>query len=237
MNKFLDEDLTLLIRELKSRNILTVLSASNYRKLKTIHATVYSIALWDEFLAIKYADDYKKIFVNDIKSDLVQLIPLLLMGYKKASALLLRSSIENILKHIFFFDHRIEFEQYKFNGYFQKSEVLVNYLKTHPDINTSFEKIHIVNVLTSHYSELSEIVHGKTAISAEFFDSIRHIKFEQVFYNNFVDRIDLLVRTYNFMLSVFHKEILKELHLDKRHFILSILDTKSHHVFSRHKLK
>ena len=73
-----------LIKDGESRDIIT--------SLKHVHKICYSYALWDHNLSRRVPYE-GRVFLKEIRSDAIQSIPLLLMGYKKPTGILLRSII------------------------------------------------------------------------------------------------------------------------------------------------
>src|SRR5208337_5661046 len=74
---------------------------------KRIHRATFSLILWR--FRLKRIPQHGKVFVEEIASDALQILPQALMGYGKTAKLLTRGIIENTLRHLYFSDHPIEF--------------------------------------------------------------------------------------------------------------------------------
>lgn len=233
VKQFVQNDFKLVCARLEGMGVGQDLSTQNLNKLRKIHSVVYSFALWADRISDLFCAENEIVFLVDLKSDLIQTLPLVLSGYKKATAILLRSSIENILKHIYFFDHPVEFARCKNSGFFLKMDELCDYLKNHPVVGDKMQRMKVLNVLTSRYSELSEIIHGKRALKRDITQSLKDIEFEQRFYDECHRIITLFGNVYNFMLACFHANTLDEWDTPTRESVLSNLNKKAYGVFAK----
>jgi len=233
MNKLINEDYTSLLGLLKKNKIIKRLSTDNKSKLKKIHSVWYSFAIWEEEIKKNFKPKHRTLFISDLKSDLTQSIPLMFIGYNKSTSILLRSSIENILRHIYFFDHRIEFTFYEESGFYIKQDDMYNYLKKHPIFRNVCEKVNLINLLSSKYSELSEIIHGKSAIKNNIIDCLKNVKFEQNLFEKYYVLFLMFGNLFNFILCRFHEETLNKMDSKKQKFIFSLMDDKTYKVLSK----
>jgi len=64
---------------------------------KRIHRATYSLILWK--FRLKGLPEHGKVFVEEIASDALQILPQVLMGYGKTVKLLTRGIVENTLRH------------------------------------------------------------------------------------------------------------------------------------------
>lgn len=80
----------------------------NINIIKKVHETIYGYLIFKSKLKI---NNHANIFLAEIQSDYLQLIPLVLSGYEKLAMILLRDILENTLKFIYYFHHPIEFIQ------------------------------------------------------------------------------------------------------------------------------
>ena len=74
---------------------------------KKIHRATYSLMLWR--FRLKGGAEHGRVFIEEVASDALQILPQTLMGYGKTAKLLTRGVIENTLRHIYFSDHPVEF--------------------------------------------------------------------------------------------------------------------------------
>src|ERR1043165_5194810 len=76
---------------------------------KRIHRATYSLILWR--FRLRQLPEHSKVFIEEIASDALQILPQALMGYSKTTKLVTRGIVENCLRHIYFADHPVEFER------------------------------------------------------------------------------------------------------------------------------
>lgn len=74
---------------------------------RAIHGLTYSLILWK--FQLHGLTEHGKVFIEEIASDALQILPQVLAGYSKTAKLLIRGVSENALRHIYFSDHLIEF--------------------------------------------------------------------------------------------------------------------------------
>src|SRR5439155_355541 len=98
---------------------------------RRIHRATYSLILWR--FRLKNIPDHGRVFIEEIASDALQVLPQSLMGYGKTTELLIRGIAENCLRHLYFIDHPIEFERMnRERKWFLSIEDLLKYPSTHP---------------------------------------------------------------------------------------------------------
>src|SRR6516162_9617083 len=74
---------------------------------RAIHENTYSLILWR--FRLRNLPEHARVFIEEIASDALQILPQVLMGYSKTAKLLIRGIAENTLRHLYFADHPIEF--------------------------------------------------------------------------------------------------------------------------------
>lgn len=132
--------------------------------VKKYHRHTYVIALIETKLETLHAGTHRYIFLNEMLSDLLSVISLAFLGFYQPAEIITRRIIENFYNHIFYYDHKIEFQLLNSgkNDYLPMSD-LKNYLSSHPvfkSIDDSNVKIYNDEIFR-HYQELCKFVHSK----------------------------------------------------------------------------
>lgn len=198
--------------------------------LKHVHKVCYSFALWDHNLAkIKYNG---RVFLKEIKSDAIQSIPLLLLGFKKPVSILLRGIIENSLKHVYFIDHPVEFEWLtsKFK-YFPTMGDLYDYTKSHPSLKNVIEKIDIVDVLKQKYIKSSMLVHSRDVSHMQLVKSLSSIKRDEEFIKDYKSDLVDVGNVINLMFGQIHKKRFNRFNQFSQETILNCMNRKTKRIF------
>lgn len=132
------------------------------QKLKQAHKVCLSLAIWDVQLSKYIRLKHVQPFIREIRFDAIGSIPLAFHGYKKSSALIQRSLIENLFNHIYYTDHPVELDWLKGD---EKQIIFIddlcNYLVKLPNFKNLAKRYNIIFKLKSHYSELSTTIHNK----------------------------------------------------------------------------
>src|SRR6266851_3315275 len=98
---------------------------------KKLHRATYSLILWR--FRLKNLPEHGQVFIEEIASDALQILPQALMGYGKTTKLLARGVIENTLRHLYFTDHPVEFARMnREKKWYLSIEDLIEYLLSHP---------------------------------------------------------------------------------------------------------
>ena len=85
----IDKDFAEVISFFKTKGIIhKTIPLSQLREAKRIHAATYSLVLWR--FEIKRLPKHAKVFLDEIASDALQILPQALMGYRKTTTLLIR---------------------------------------------------------------------------------------------------------------------------------------------------
>ena len=146
---------------------------------RKIHRHTYSLILWK--FRLEKLPAHGQVFIDELASDALQILPQVLSGYNKSSKLLTRGIIENVVKHVYFCDHPVEFARMHLpkKWYITVSE-LFDYMKHHPAFDDTRDKFDAVANLAGIYSELSEFVHGGTVRHLEMKEALEEIAVEIV---------------------------------------------------------
>jgi hypothetical protein len=186
---------------------------------KGIHRATYSLILWR--FRLKGLKECGKVFVEELASDALQILPQALMGYRKAAKLLNRGVIENTLRHIYFADHPVEFERmHRDKRWYVSVAELKEYTLAHPLFSETEPRFDAVNRLSRLYSELSEGVHGSRVNDLELRIALKKIAWEENAFKNQVKLVQQSAESANFLLAVFHREQFSKFQLEDRRIIL-----------------
>src|SRR5437868_8745607 len=126
------DDFSLVIEFLKARGIVPANpTASLVSNARRVHHATYSLILWR--FRLKNLPEHGKVFVEEIASDALQVLPQVLMGYGKTAKLLIRGIVENTLRHLYFSDHPVEFARMNRDAkWYVRMDDLFDHIKGHP---------------------------------------------------------------------------------------------------------
>lgn len=81
-------------------------------------------------------------------------------GHYRSAHMHLRSVIELSLQLIYFYQHEVEYEQWRLAEFRIKHEELTNYLKKHPNLNSQNSK-NLIDSITSNWKLFSKHIHAE----------------------------------------------------------------------------
>lgn len=216
---------------LKNKNIMptdpdvNVLSCA-----KKIHRLTYSF-IWWRFRFSRGRPDYQKVFLYELASDALQILPQALMGYQKTTTLLIRGVIENVLRHIYFFDHPIEFQKANSNKEWHLPvKEHFSYLKTHPLYTQTEKEFDAIGRLSNLYRDLSVRVHGMKLTHMEMRPGLKKNKLQAPIFVEQLDFIRRCAESSNFLLAVFHKDAVLKLPQDDQQIIRLTFPAKARRI-------
>lgn len=143
--------------------------------LRRMHSSIYASLIWK--VRLQDVPERGKVFLKEIASDCIQILPLTSFGFRKAPMVLLRGAIENCLRYVYFIDHPIEFEWMNDPNkkWFLQPSEFFSYMKEHPklvDINQEFQ---LTQKLQSSYDSLCKIVHGSRVENMQMVDALSKV--------------------------------------------------------------
>ena len=187
--------------------------------MRKIHYSTYSLILWK--FRLKNLPLHGKPFIEEVASDALQLLPQLLLGYKKTVRLLGRSIIENTIRHIYFSDHPVEFARMnRDKKWYLEIKELFNYLKSHHDLCESAFLLGIVDELTSLYSDLSTGIHGTKVADLEMRRALKAIQYNQDAAVKEEELLRRLTAPCNILLTVFHRKRFSKFSSEDRRILI-----------------
>jgi len=123
-----------------------------------------------------------KMFLTEARSDALTSIPLVLLGFRKQAALAIRQVLEDVLRHVYFSKHEVEFGWLKREKYFMPWSELLDYLTRSLFYHQRKLEKRVGLTLKRLYSDLSKFVHVKSPDYAQPSSSLRQIKFNREFF-------------------------------------------------------
>jgi len=189
---------------------------------RSIHAATYSLILW-RFQA-KRLPSHSHVFLDEIASDALQILPQALSGYRKTTLLLVRSIVENVIRHIYFSDHPVEFRRAnREKKWYLTFENLFDYLRNHPDFVEAEPRFDGINRLSTLYDELSAQVHGRKVTHLEMRRALREIALDTEVFRKQVKLVERCAESSNFLLLVFHRHRVRRFPDDCQRTILATM--------------
>jgi hypothetical protein len=224
-------DLAAVLTYLKDRQIIsTDPPPTLLTNAKKIHRATYSLILWR--FRLRGLPDRARVFVEEIASDALQILPQSLMGYSKTTKLLTRGIIENVLRHLYFADHPIEFEKMNQEAkWFMTMAELFNYAFSHPSFLEVEPKFDSINRLSTLYSELSAGVHGQRVDNLEMRTALKKIIYEDASVEADVALVERCAEATNFVLARFHQSKFARFQLEDQRIILDSMPAKARQVW------
>jgi hypothetical protein len=202
--------------------------------IRAIHGLTYSLILWK--FRLHGLPEHGRVFVEEIASDALQILPQVLAGYSKTAKLLIRSIAENALRHVYFSDHPVEFVRMNREGkWYLTIEQLCDYAKLHPGFFVVEKKFDAINQISSVYSELSAGVHGRAVRDLEMRAALEKIVYEQTAANRELELLRKCTTAVNFALGIFHPKQMKNFQTEDRRIILRTMPARARQVLNEYE--
>jgi hypothetical protein len=205
-------------------------SEAKIKYARLIHKYTYSLNLWR--FRLEDIPEHGKLFLDELASDAIQVLPQSLEGYNKTTGLLIRGIIENLLKHLYFSDHPVEF--FRLNRdrrWYLTTDQLFEYARNHYHYIITEPKFDALSQLSSLYSELSEIVHARAVRNLETRTVLATIKSSDKSMKRHSLHIAKCAQAANFLLAIFHRNQMKEFAAAERRIILRAMPPQARAVW------
>lgn len=197
---------------------------------RLIHKYTYSLILWR--FRLEGIPDGGRVFLDELASDAIQVLPQVLAGYNKTAGLLIRGIIENTLRHIYFSDHPVEFARLnRDRKWYLPTEQLFEYARNHFDFFVTETRFDALSQLSSLYSELSGIVHARTVYNLEMRTALTKIVSDEASTKKHALSVEKCAQAANFLLAIFHREQMKQFVLAERRIILRTMPPQARNVW------
>jgi hypothetical protein len=202
-------DFSNVVTLLKRRGILSPNpAAATIGTARKIHGYTYSLILWR--FRLRGLPDHGRVFIEEIASDALQILPQVLLGYSKTAKLLVRGIAENTLRHIYFSDHPIEFLRMNREGkWYLTIDQLCEYAKTHPAFWKIERKFDAINQISSLYSQLSAGVHGRAVRDLEMRVALEKLVYDEGLAAREAECLRKCAEASNFLLAIFYHQKLR----------------------------
>jgi hypothetical protein len=198
---------------------------------KRMHFATYSLILWR--FRLQGLPEHGQVFIEEIASDALQIMPQALTGYGKTTKLLVRGVIENCLRHVYFKDHPIEFTRMnRESKWYMSVDDLFAYLLTHPSFLTTERKYDAINRLRTLYDHLSAGVHGRRVQNLEMRIALDKIIFSQDVFEEHVGFVERCAEAANFVLAILHFDQARGFQQEDRRIILRTLPTGARRILA-----
>jgi len=191
---------------------------------RRLHRSTYSLILWK--FRLKGLPEHGAVFLEEIASDAIQILPQVLSGYGKTVNLLTRGIIENTFRLLYFSDHPIEFERTnREKKWYPVLDELFGYPRIHPTLLKTEKSFDAGNQLKTLYDELSASIHGRRVEDLEMRRSLNKIVYDNSACGKHVARVEKCAAAANFLLVSFHRDKFRQLQQEDRQIILSTMST------------
>lgn len=220
-------DFALVMSFLKDRGVVPLApSTTLVNSAKRIHQATYSLILWR--FRLKNLSEHGKVFVEEIASDALQILPQVLMGYGKTAKLLTRGIVENTLRHLYFSDHPVEFARMNRDAkWYVRMDDLFDYARIHPTFLDAEKKFDAINRLSTLYSELSAGIHGRQVRDLEMRIALNKISYSDQAAGKEVQLVERCAAITNFLLAAFHHSKTVSFELEDRRIILRTMPPRA----------
>jgi hypothetical protein len=193
---------------------------------KRIHRTTFSLILWR--FRLTGLPQHSRVFIEEIASDALQILPQILVGYTKTTKLLIRGIIENLLRHTYFHDHPVEFERMnRDTKWYVPIDKLFEYQNLHPLFMATERQFDAINRLSTLYSDLSAGVHGRTVKDLEMRTALNRIRYADLDARTVTELVGRCAEATNFLLAMFHRDQLLRFTADDRRIILRTIPPRA----------
>ncbi len=201
---------------------------------KAIHTDTHALILWR--FRIKGLPVHGKVFLDEIASDALQILPQVVLGFSKTAKLLVRGIVENALRHVYFTDHPVEFERMNRDmKWYLSFDDLIGYARLHPSIGKAEAGFDALAKLSSLYSELSAGVHGRAVRDLEMRRALTKIAFSEEVAKRDAEAIRRCTQAVNFLLSIFHWDRVKQMQLADRSLIMRSMPVAARKAWVNHQ--
>lgn len=223
INRALEEDRNELEAFFKKRSAFPDTQGSDMIiAFKRAHKAVYGLCIWSHEFA--HSPIHQRVFLDELRSDALQSIHMALIGFKKPVALLLRSVTEDLLRHVYYYDHQIEFEKLeKKPSSYVKTSDLWQYIKKHPRLEKLFEKSKSIDLLENYHAIFSRFVHSSSTTHMNLTKSLSEIGFEKEFFKDYVEKVSALAGTIHFVLFAFYEKALDSFNPPWKNFLIDMI--------------
>jgi hypothetical protein len=137
---------------------------------------------------------------------------------------LLRSTIEDALRHIFYYDHVVEFEKLEQSpSSYETMNELWQYSKTHPRLEKTFERSKAIDFLENKYAVFSKYVHSGDTSHMNLTNSLSKVEFDKQFFEEYSKEVLTLAGYLNFSLFKFYQKTIACFNPPWKNYVISMI--------------
>jgi hypothetical protein len=169
-----------------------------------------------------------------LRSDSNQVFFSIVAGVKRTIHLYERASIEDLLRYVYYFDHRVEHILLQsYPKKFQSIDFMIDWFEEYPTLKSYKEAIsENCGELTSRYAELSRTVHGTRISDHQIIESLKDFSNSQMDVTKELTIIKSVYGSILFLLSAFHINDYRQLQLDEKTLVCQHLNERQIEVLS-----
>jgi len=132
------------------------------------------------------------------------------------------------MRHIYFYDHPIEFIRMNTEPtWYVSVDELKDYIRRHPALLAGLSGFDAADQVGLLYSDLSAGVHGRKVDDLEFRTSLAKIEFDSAAAAKNAESLKRCAQLTNFLLALFHRDELNNFGMDDRRIILRSMPKKA----------
>jgi hypothetical protein len=201
---------------------------------RRIHASTYSLIMWK--FRLGKMPDRGRIYIEEIASDALQILPQIMSGFSKTAKLLMRGIIENTLRHIYFYDHPVEFTRINKVGKWHVTvSNMFEFLSAHPEFVLTEANFDALAKLSALYAELSAGIHGRSVSDLETRAALQSIVYDPVKSQEDTELLAKCTASVNFLIAIFHHDEVSAFTPRDRSLILRTMPSKARQVWKEHE--
>lgn len=177
------------------------------------------MGLWTQKLST--SPEWALIYLYQLRSDTIRLIPSLVMGCQRSLHLFERACIEDFLRYVYFYDHKIEHILVQdYPKKYQNFTFLLDWLKGYPSL-AGYEETVSTNCgnLTARYSEVSRTIHATTLGDQNLSDNLKALQKPLEHPIRELRLMKSIFKSIFYLLSLFHLDLFNSFSLDERALI------------------
>jgi len=191
--------------------------------VRSSHRFAYCLSLVAK--AATSTDEHRRVFLQELASDALHLVHVLMAGDGRAASFYLRSIIENFWRHHYFKDHLVEYQWLTTRKkYYMTLKDLREYCGWLSIFSGKLESS--LKALETRYAELSKQVHSSSVRTLVLRDSLEQIKLSPEQANEIAPVLREVFRDVIALLIFANRDLFDGLHVNSQDFIRASLDAK-----------
>jgi hypothetical protein len=191
--------------------------------LKVAHGIAFAVNAF--LVRLEGIPEWVAPYLNQLRSDSIQIFPTLVFGTKRSLHLYERACIEDFLRYVYFFDHKIEHILLQtYPKRFESIDTMIDWLGDYPELGVRKKFVSDeCGELASLYAELSRTVHGTTLADQQISQSLKDPIGQKINCKKEEKKLRRVFQSIFFLLSTFHIDQYRQLQLDERTLLCQYL--------------